>query len=465
MRVRRSYAVAGLAIVGFALTLSYAFLQLMSIHRELGNYIGENMLWNVTQAEREARKLASHMLLPEELRDDDAILLQLDILISRLSLLKDNPQYDYLTGLDGSTQPLDGLIGNLSGLDRGRMTDPAFGLELYDRISSSFDELVRLSNKVMLAQRDEGGEQRDHQLQTLYLVMISISGILAAGGFMAWQLLANLRALDKANTALNEHTHLLEETVEERTAALRTALENERLTNAIYKNFLTTVSHQFRTPITIIDMIAQRFIRRSHDITPAVLTERSQRIRHAVQRLTLIIDSTISNDTLNEQGLPLKREVFDLRQLVRSVCADHRELHPLRPVEVVLPDRAMQFEGDAILIEQILTNFLSNAEKYSPAGQPISVVLERQGEFCTCAVSDRGIGIPAAERARIFDRFYRAANVAHLSGTGLGLSLSQTLARLHGGDIHCESIDPGGTRFILKLPGSDLHHARQPQGG
>lgn len=278
MRVRRSYAVAGLAIIGFALTLSYAFLQLMSIHRELASYTGENMLWSVTQAEREARKLAGHMLLPAELRDDDAILLQLDILISRLGLLKDNPQYDYLTGLDGSPEPLDRLIGNLSGLDRERVTDPAFGLELYGRISSSFDELVRLSNKVMLAQRDEGGEQRDHQLQTLYLVMISISGILAAGGFMAWQLLANMRALDKANTALNEHAHLLEETVEERTAALRTALENERLTNAIYKNFLTTVSHQFRTPITIIDMIAQRFIRRSHDITPAVLSERSQRI-------------------------------------------------------------------------------------------------------------------------------------------------------------------------------------------
>lgn len=465
MKVRRSYAVAGLAIIGFALTLSYAFFQLMSIQRELASYTGENMLWSVTQAEREARKLADHMLLPEPLRDNDASLLQLDILISRLNLLKDNPQYDYLTGLDGAAQPLDSLIGGLSGLDRRRVIDPDFGLELYGKISSSFDELVRLSNKVMLAQREEGGEQRDHHLRTLYLVMISISGILAAGGFMAWQLIANLRALDKANIALNEHAHHLEEMVDERTAALRISLENERFTNAIYKNFLTTVSHQFRTPITIIDMIAQRFIRRSAAITPEILAERSSRIRHAVQRLTRIIDSTISNDILNEQGLPLKGEIFDLRQLVDNVCADHRELHPERPVEVKLPDKVLPFKGDAVLIEQILTNFISNAEKYSPAGLPINVDLRWTGDFYTCAVIDRGIGIPAAERARIFDRFYRASNVAHLSGTGLGLTLSQTLAHLHGGDIHCDFIEPTGTRFILKLPGSGLHHAEQPQDG
>lgn len=460
MRLQRSYAVAGLAIIGFALTLSYAFAQLLTIQRTLGNYTGENMLWSVMQAEREARRMADYMLLPEELRDDDKILLQLDILVSRLNLLKDDPQHSYIVALQGTAAHLDELTRTLSGLDRTQVTNPALGLQLYRRISSSFEEFGRLSNKVMLAQREEGGAQRDRQSQTIYLVMISIAGILAAGGFMAWQLLANLRALDRANATLSEHKQQLEETVEERTAALRTALENERFANTIYKNFLTTVSHQFRTPITIIDMIAQRFIRRADEITQPVLVERSQRIRHAVERLTLIIDSTISNDSLNEKGIALKAEKFDLREMVSSVCAYHKELYPRRPMDISLPDGELPFVGDRVLIEQIVTNLLSNAEKYSPGACPIGVELRLDSGLYVCEVTDRGLGIPEVERARIFDRFYRATNVSHLSGTGLGLSLSQTLAQLHSGEIFFSAVEPKGTRFTLTLPGSGSHNDR-----
>lgn len=452
MKARRSYVVAGLVIFGFALKLSYAFYQLTSIQRDLVDYTGENMLWNVMQAERETRKLANHMLLPPGMRDDEATLLQLDLLTSRVNLLKDNPQHDYLAGLAEFSQPLDGLIDDLSRLDRQRIIDPAYHLENYTRISASLDELVRLGNKVMLAQREQGGTRRDHQLKTIYLVMIFITGIMVVGGYMAWQLLANLRALDRANMALNEHSQHLEAMVEERTAALRTALENERYTNSIYKNFLTTISHQFRTPITIIDMIAQRFIRRAPQISPTVLAERAQRIRQAVHRLTMMIDSTISNDALSAKGIPLKKDAFDLRRLVESACDDHRELFPSRQLEVSLPANPLVFEGDEVLIEQIVTNFLTNAEKYSPTSEPIAIGLERQGDTLACTVSDRGIGIPAGERGQIFNRFYRASNVAHLEGTGLGLSLSQTLARLHGGELGCEPLQPQGTKFTLTLP-------------
>ncbi|MCV0378429.1 HAMP domain-containing sensor histidine kinase [Nitratireductor sp.] len=454
MKVKRGYVAVGLVILGFALTLSYAFFKLMSIQRDLADYTGESMLWSVMQAEREARKLASHMLLPHDERDEDAVLLQLDILNSRLSLLKDNPQHDYLVALEGAEQTFSRLIENLSGLERSRVADPTVGPENHADILTSLNDFVRLSNTVLLAQREQDGARRDRQLETIYLTMSLVIGILLVGGYMAWQLLSNLRALDRANLALAEHSQRLEETVDKRTAALRTALENEQHTNAIYKNFLTTISHQFRTPITIIDMIAQRFIRRAQHIDPAVLVERSQRIRHAAQRLTMMISSTITNDMLNEQGAPLKKENFDLRGLVENVCADHRELFPARALEVTLPDGALHFEGDEVLIEQILSNFLANAEKYSPSSQPIKVRLERQEDELVCAVSDHGIGIPAAERGRIFDRFFRASNVAHLEGTGLGLSLSRTLARLHGGDIEFEPVEPAGTIFSLKLPWS-----------
>jgi signal transduction histidine kinase len=107
---------------------------------------------------------------------------------------------------------------------------------------------------------------------------------------------------------------------------------------------------------------------------------------------------------------------------------------------------------DAIRIEQVATNLLSNAVKYSPESSDIEIVLERNGSTAMLSISDHGIGITAADRAKLFEPFRRGKNVGNIGGTGLGLSVSRKIVEAHGGSIDVRS-EPGlGSSFSVRLP-------------
>jgi signal transduction histidine kinase len=446
----RGFIVATFAIAIFAVMLVYAFLQLYAVHRTLSSTTGENMLWNVAQADRAARKLTEVLLTAPGKPDEALLSLQFDILFSRVHLLNDNPQYSFYVGIDGQKH-LEQIDRILATAQQAFERVPLDANVLYGLISPIFDELDRLSNKTVIELPRQSGKKIDRQLETISLVMTSILGLLASGGALSWLLVANIRNLNKTQSELMVHKEQLEDTVSVRTTALRVALDNERQTIAIYKNFLTTVSHQFRTPIAVIDMIAQRFVKWPEDVTRAVLVERSQRIRTAVKRLGLIIESTINNDRMTEGGLELLVTRVNFVEIVQNACSYHSDIYPSRLLNVTLGSGPMYIEGDATLLEQIVVNLLSNAEKYSSASTPVDVWVRISGEQIVCSVTDFGIGIPEWDLPKIYDRFFRASNVSHLEGSGLGLSLSHTLARLHGGTIHCRT-SKRETTFELKLP-------------
>lgn len=261
-----------------------------------------------------------------------------------------------------------------------------------------------------------------------------------------------MRKAERANKALQEYKQQLEHTVADRTAALREALENERKAKELYKSFITTVSHQFRTPVSIIDIIAQRFIRRADEFTPEIIIDKAKRMRNASRRLILLLESTANAERLDENGFQINRQPVDFSELVRNTCTYHQELHPELELVMDIPDSETFCYCDGILVEQILVNLLGNATKYSPADKPIEVTTEEDENGFRCIVRDYGIGIPAEDTERIFTRFFRASNASHMAGTGLGLSLSRALAELHGGTLVFTSIEGQGTVFILTLP-------------
>ncbi len=261
-----------------------------------------------------------------------------------------------------------------------------------------------------------------------------------------------MRKAERAHKALQEYKQQLEQTVADRTAALREALESERKAKELYKSFITTVSHQFRTPVSIIDIIAQRFIRRADEFTPEIIIDKAKRMRNASRRLILLLESTANAERLDESGFQINRQPVDFSELVRNTCAYHQELHPELELVTDIQDSETFCYCDGILVEQILVNLLGNATKYSPAGKPIEVTTEEDENEFRCIVRDHGIGIPAEEADRIFTRFFRASNASHMAGTGLGLSLSRALAELHGGTLVFTSIEGQGTVFILTLP-------------
>jgi two-component system OmpR family sensor kinase len=216
-------------------------------------------------------------------------------------------------------------------------------------------------------------------------------------------------------------------------------------------------SHEFRTPLAIIDGHAQRLISMRDRLTAAELAERARKVRHTVRRMTQLIDNLIGSARLIDGGIDVNYHPaqVDLMELVREVCHMQQELTPdaqiLISAEPADAQRLMVF-GDASLLSQVFGNLLSNAVKYSPDGGPIHVTAARDAAHIVVAIEDHGIGIPETERQRVFERYYRGSNTSGIVGSGVGLYLVSTIVDLHKGSVALESREGEGSRFTLRLP-------------
>ena len=221
------------------------------------------------------------------------------------------------------------------------------------------------------------------------------------------------------------------------------------------------VSHQFRTPLAILDSSAQRILRRGQDAGHDELVVRVQKIRSATSRLTRLVDSVLNAAKLDAGRIELNPASCDLNELVRDICERQREISSHAEIRVDAPDLPISVHCDSILIEQVVVNLLSNAVKYSGEMPVVEVKVWVDGSRAYCSIRDWGIGIPADEVAKIFDRFYRARTATGIAGTGIGLNFAQKIMHLHGGDIQVESYEAGGSTFTFDLPVSNADQAQQ----
>lgn len=464
MRTSRLYRATGLAIAGFVLLFAYAFHQLLQVQQSMHRDVGRNMLWSISQAEREGRKFDEAMEAAAASGGGAAALSErLDIFYSRIALLDDAPQRDYFVRaglgpmLDRNVRAMEDIVALVEpalmdgGLADGRLEPERVRAVLRPMM----DDLGRFANSAMLAEIDNAGQRRDRQSEALTLALMAIGGLMLAGSVLIWRLIVSTRIAVLNGLALAEHKARLEIKVKERTAALSAALEKERSTSDIYRSFITTVSHQFRTPLSIIDMVAQSFIRRPAAFPPEAVAEKARRIRNACLRLMRMLESTTNAARFDGGEVPVNLSDEDLGQIAENALAYQRELVPERRILLSAAGRRFPCRADPALIEQVLLNLLSNACKYSPAASGIEVRLSADGDRVRCAVADRGIGIPEADREKIFTRFFRAGNAANIPGTGLGLNLSRAIAVLHGGTLDFAPAEDGaGTVFTLTLPRS-----------
>jgi signal transduction histidine kinase len=238
----------------------------------------------------------------------------------------------------------------------------------------------------------------------------------------------------------------------EQAQTLREALDAERRLTTQQQNFVSMTSHEFRTPLTIIDSHAQRLIRMKDRLEPDALAERARGIRGAVTRMTSLIDSLLNTSRVFDGDVRLHREDIDFAGVVRQACQMHREVAPAAQLIEVLDAPAIPVTGDPRLLFQAVSNLVSNAVKYSPPGSPIQVEAAVEGDALLVAVSDHGIGIPEKDRAHLFERYFRGSNVSDVAGTGVGLYLVEMVARLHGGGVTVDSAERGGSRFTMTLP-------------
>jgi signal transduction histidine kinase len=221
-------------------------------------------------------------------------------------------------------------------------------------------------------------------------------------------------------------------------------LENARRT------FIANASHELRTPLTALGGFLE--LASEYDNDPEAREEFLRTMREQVERLGKLASDLLDLSRLDAGGVAVEREVIDLTAIAED-CA--REVLPFaqrRGSEVltVVGHDDVAAVGDDARVRQILRALLDNALKHTPRGSRIVVTVERLDDTARLEVVDNGPGIPEADQARLFERFYRAKNAAP-QGSGLGLAIAAELAQRMGGRVDVRS-RPGETRFALSLP-------------
>jgi PAS domain S-box-containing protein len=225
-------------------------------------------------------------------------------------------------------------------------------------------------------------------------------------------------------------------------------------------HFVSLAAHELKTPLTAllgnIELLQRRAVREQS------LTPRDQRtlqlIADQTNRLNAMIHSLLDVSRIQHGQLAVELAPVDLCDLIRRLVAENQATLADRTVllDCAIPSALIQ--GDALRLEQVFLNLLYNAAKYSAPPTPISVVV-RAGQGAVCVdIADQGIGIPAAAIPRLFQRFYRAANVVdqRISGMGIGLYVVKEIVDLHGGTITVASSEDQGSTFSVCLPTASL---------
>jgi signal transduction histidine kinase len=247
------------------------------------------------------------------------------------------------------------------------------------------------------------------------------------------------------------------------------AMDNSRLYDEIQEavrirdEFLSSVSHDLKTPLTAIKGRAQLLRRRSirDDARNGKdwMSEGLAQIDTTATRMSMLINELLDISRLQiGQPLELDRQPADLVHLVQASVADwQHEVMGQHEIEVETELPSLVGFWDIDRLDRVLVNLIANAVKYSPDGGKITLRLSREEsageEWAVLAVIDQGIGIPAADLPHIFEPFTRAGNViGRITGTGLGLAGSQRIIEQHGGTIEVASQEGSGSTFTLRLP-------------
>jgi signal transduction histidine kinase len=279
------------------------------------------------------------------------------------------------------------------------------------------------------------------------------------GAVRAWRDIATIRRLNSELAGLNAS---LEQKVADRTAELadsndalarakdraELALTRETEAKRELRQFLSMVSHEFRTPLAIIDSAAQMLLMRA-ERSDAGSLPRLETIRGAVQRLVDLIATCLADEQLESGRIVLQERRLDLRPILEQAVAHYRAASPGRDITLDLAELPEAW-GDPGLLALVFNNLVGNAIKYSEAGA-VEVAARPDHGGIIVSVTDHGIGVPPEDCARIFERFFRAANAHNIHGSGIGLHMVRQIVELHGGSITVDSRMGRGSTFTVRL--------------
>lgn len=276
--------------------------------------------------------------------------------------------------------------------------------------------------------------------------------------------IALARAVARLGALVIERERLLHEQARAHASIMALSEANRRM-----DDFLSMASHELRTPLTSIKGNIQLAERRLHNFiqqedeqlkeaskTIVPVHQLLERVDRQVKLLNRLVGDLLDVSRIQASKLDMTTKPFDLAGVVREAVQEQQQIHPARTISLELPQGPVPVTGDADRIGQVVTNFLTNALKYSDAERPVAVSLCVETENAFLRVRDEGPGLSPAEQERIWERFYQATGVEVRSGSGVGLGLglhiSRTIIERHQGQIGVESTIGKGSTFWFALP-------------
>ncbi|GHA21529.1 hypothetical protein GCM10007989_16080 [Devosia pacifica] len=414
----------------FALLLA-AVTRLSLNESRLAGEPAEGVIWFSSQGQYEAMRLADSALLFDLGRASrEDVVLRFDLLDSRLRLFEEGQMPARVAAMGFDEQLMEARRQfEAQRPQLAQLGEPGAASALHEMGNSIALVMRDFANAGMLDGRERQDTVRETRRQILFELLAYLIATIAAGILVAIIVVRGLRTAVRAEAAL----------------------QHEREVSRLHRAFTSVVSHQFRTPLSIIDASAQRMLRRGASMTQDEISERVTKIRRACQRLTRLMESTLNAARLDQGEISFHSRPFDLHQLVTSVRENQPEEDQTR-IELVLAGLPRLANVDPTLLEQALQNLVSNALKYSDASTLVIIRGEHLAGDVAISVEDSGVGIPADEIDYVTERFFRARTAEGIPGTGIGLNFVAQIMALHGGRLDVSSIEGKGSTFTLSFP-------------
>lgn len=267
-----------------------------------------------------------------------------------------------------------------------------------------------------------------------------------------------------AEKSLKEYTEVLEERIKERTAILQTlvnelekakedvslSLEKEKELNQLKTRFVSMASHEFRTPLSSVQLSASLIEKYAEKPDAANIVKHTGRIKNSVGQLTGILNDFLSLEKLEAGKTRAEFQEFDIVKFSEDLIEEMQMITKQNQVIVYQHSGISSYINlDPALLKNSIINLISNAIKYSGENTFIEYITELNDSGLTMTVKDNGIGIPKEEQKNLFEPFFRAHNTGNIPGTGLGLNIVKRYVELMGGTVVCKSAQDKGTTITL----------------
>ncbi len=243
-----------------------------------------------------------------------------------------------------------------------------------------------------------------------------------------------------------------------KTLELKEAVKKEKALRKIQGEFVALVSHEFKTPLQIIDSTRELIARKikSLNLPDDSFEKYLDRIKSGIQRMSGLISSTLNLAKIETGNTEIKveRQNFDIYSLLKDIIDKNSNLGSGKGIKIItkFDSEKLEINGDSKMLDHCFTNVISNAIKYSPNDTEVTITTKSDDDKIAIRVTDNGIGIPQDDLKNIGNKFFRAKNTLSVSGTGIGLYLTKYFIELHHGSVLINSQLNAGTSVTIILP-------------